>query len=152
MDQELHDAGRAIVLIRLMVALVFVTEGVLKFLEPQQLGGGRFARIGIPFPGVMGPFVGGVEIVFGILVLLGLATRLAAVPLLIDISVAILSTKVPILLGRGFWGFALPKLDAYGLLSMLHEARTDLSMWLALLFLAVVGGGAWSLDALRRRR
>jgi len=152
MDQELHDSGRAIVLIRLMVALVFVTEGVLKFLEPQQLGGGRFARIGIPFPGAMGPFVGGVEIVFGILVLLGLATRLAAVPLLIDISVAILSTKVPILLGRGFWGFALPKLDAYGLLSMLHEARTDLSMWLALLFLAVVGGGGWSLDALRRRR
>ena len=144
-----ESAARAIVLIRVMVALVFVTEGVLKFLQPQQLGAGRFARIGIPFPSAMGPFVGGVEIVCGALVLLGLGTRLAAVPLLIDISVAILSTKVPILLGHGFWGFQLPKLDSYGLSSMLHEARTDLSMWLALVFLLVAGAGTWSMDARR---
>jgi uncharacterized membrane protein YphA (DoxX/SURF4 family) len=143
------QARGAIVLIRLMVAIVFITEGILKFLQPQQLGAGRFARIGIPAPGVMGPFVGGVEVVCGTLILIGLATRLAAIPLLIDISVAILSTKIPILLGHTFWGFQLPKLDAYGWLSMLHEARTDLSMWLALVFLLIAGAGAWSIDARR---
>jgi putative oxidoreductase len=68
-------------------------------------------------------------------------------PLLINISVAIVSTKVPILLGRGLWGFQLPKLASYGWWSMLHEARTDVSMWLGLVFLLIVGAGAWSIDA-----
>jgi uncharacterized membrane protein YphA (DoxX/SURF4 family) len=137
----------AILLIRLMVGGVFLSEGIQKFLLPDQLGAGRFVRIGIPYPGVMGPFVGVVEIVCGSLVLLGLATRLAAIPLLINISVAILSTKIPILLGHGFWGFQLPKLASYGWWSMLHEARTDLSMWLGLVYLLIVGSGAWSVDA-----
>lgn len=141
------NGPRSVVLIRLMVALVFVSEGIQKFLLPNQLGVGRFTRIGIPYPGVMAPLVAVVEIVCGGLVLVGLGTRLAAIPLLIDISVAILSTKLPILLGRGFWGFQLPKLDAYGWWSMLHEARTDLSMWLALVYLLVAGAGVWSLDA-----
>ena len=87
-----------VILIRLMVGTVFFFEGVLKFLYPDALGAGRFAKIGIPFPQIMGPFVGGVEIVCGALVLIGLLTRLAAIPLLINISVAILSTKIPILL------------------------------------------------------
>ena len=133
-------------LIRLMVAVVFASEGIQKFLFPESLGVGRFARIGIPFPGVMAPFVGGVEIVCGALMLLGLATRLVAIPLRIDIAVAILSTKVPIVLGHGFWGFQVPKLDSYGWWSMLHEARTDLSMWLALVYFLIVGGGSSSLD------
>jgi uncharacterized membrane protein YphA (DoxX/SURF4 family) len=82
------------------------------------------------------------------LVILGLVTRIAAILLLIDISVAIISTKIPVLLGHGFWGFSLPKLPHYGLLSMIHEARTDLSMWFSLLFLLIVGGGRkWSVDA-----
>jgi putative oxidoreductase len=140
-------ASAAVLLIRLMVGLVFLSEGIQKFLFPDQLGAGRFARIGIAFPEVMGPFVGAVEIVCGGLVLLGFGTRLAAAPLLINISVAILSTKVPILLGHGFWGFQLPKLESYGLWSMLHEARTDLSMWLGLVYLLIVGAGAWSVDA-----
>jgi putative oxidoreductase len=139
-------APAAVFLIRLMVAIVFVPEGIQKFLYPERLGAGRFAAIGIPMPDVMGPFVASVEIVCGACVLLGLLTRLAAVPLLIDISVAIVSTKLPILLGRGFWSFARPKLEQYGLWSMLHEARTDLSMFLALLFLLLVGAGAWSFD------
>ena len=120
---------------------------VQKLLYPEALGAGRFAAIGIPMPEVMGPFVAGVEVVCGAFVLAGLLTRLAAVPLLVDISVAILSTKIPILLGRGFWTFTLVKLPRYGFLSMMHEARTDLSMWLALLFLILVGPGRWSLDA-----
>jgi putative oxidoreductase len=78
---------RAIALIRLLVGWVFLVEGILKFLLPDELGGGRFTTIGIPAPHVMGPFVGAVEIVCGTLVILGLFTRLAAIPLLIDISV-----------------------------------------------------------------
>src|SRR5438552_1307457 len=129
------DAPAAVVLVRLLVGVVFLSEGVQKFLFPDALGAGRFAKIGIPSPEVMAPFVGVVEIACGSLVLLGLGTRLAAVPLLIDISVAILSTKVPILLGHGFWGFQLPKLEHYGFWGMLHEARTDLCMWLGLVYL-----------------
>jgi uncharacterized membrane protein YphA (DoxX/SURF4 family) len=143
------NAGKApasIILIRLMVGGVFLLEGVLKFLYPAALGAGRFAKIGIPFPHVMGPFVSEVEIVCGALVLVGLLTRLAAVPLLINISVAILSTKIPILLGRGFWTFTLPDLPRYGFLSMLHEARTDFSLVLGLIFLICVGAGRWSAD------
>ena len=55
----------------------------------------------------MGPLVGGCEVVCGALLIIGLLTRLAAVVLLIDISVAIISTKIPVLLGHGFWGFSL---------------------------------------------
>jgi putative oxidoreductase len=135
-----------VMLIRLMVGGVFFLEGVLKFLYPDTLGAGRFAKIGIPFPQLLGPFVGGVEIVCGAL-LVGLLTRLAAIPLLINISVAILSTKIPILLGHGFWTFTLPNLPHYGFLSIMHEARTDISMVLGLIFLLCVGAGPWSLDA-----
>lgn len=136
----------ATVLIRLMVGSVFFFEGVLKFLYPDALGAGRFVKIGIPFPQIMGPFVGSVEIVCGMLVLIGLLTRLAAIPLLIDILVAILSTKIPILLGHGLWMFTLPDLPRYGFLNMMHEARTDFSMVLGLLFLLCVGAGKWSVD------
>jgi uncharacterized membrane protein YphA (DoxX/SURF4 family) len=57
-----------------------------------------------------------------------------------------LSTKIPILLGHGFWLFHLPKLQQYGFWSMVHEARVDLCMWLGCLFLIKLGGGALSLD------
>jgi putative oxidoreductase len=137
---------RSIVLIRLLVGWVFLLEGVLKFVLPDELGAGRFATIGIPAPQVMGPFVGIVEILGGSLISVGLFTRIAAIPLLIDISVAIVSTKVPIWIGSGYWHFALPKLKHYGFFGMLHEARTDFSMLLGLIFLLIVGAGAWSLD------
>lgn len=140
------NAPAAVILIRLAVGWIFLSEGIQKFLYPDLLGVGRFARIGIPFPQVMGPFVGGVEIVCGALVLLGLFTRLAALLLLATISVAILSSKIPILLGHGYWIFNLPKLGRYGFWSMSSEARTDLSMLLGTLFLVVVGGGAASAD------
>jgi uncharacterized membrane protein YphA (DoxX/SURF4 family) len=136
-------------LIRLLVGWVFLVEGILKFLRADELGLGRFASIGIPAPHFSAPFVGAVEIVCGALVIVGLFTRLAAIPLLIDISVAILSTKVPILLGHGYWRFSLPKLKHYGLLSMLHEARTDISVVLGLIFILIVGAGALSIDAAR---
>lgn len=139
-------APEATILIRVLVGAVFLSEGIQKFIFAAELGAGRFARIGIPAPNVMGPFVGVVEIVAGSLVLLGLLTRPAAIVLLINISVAIISTKVPILLGRDFWLFSLPKLQRYGFWSMAHEARTDFCMWLGCLFLAIVGAGALSLD------
>jgi uncharacterized membrane protein YphA (DoxX/SURF4 family) len=139
-------APNTVVLIRLMVGSVFSLEGLMKFLYPGELGAGRFAKIGLPMPEVLGPFVGGVETICGALVLIGLLT-LAAIPLLINISVAIVSTKIPILLGHGFWTFTLAKLPRYGFLSAMHEARTDLCMWLGLVFLIIVGAGRWSVDA-----
>jgi putative oxidoreductase len=127
------------VLIRILVGWVFLSEGIQKFLFPQTLGVGRFVKIGIPWPQVMAPFVGTVEIVCGVLVLVGLFTRFAAVPLLGVISVALYSTKIVVFAKAGFW-------------SALPEARTDVSMLLALIFLILVGGGSWSIDAALRSR
>jgi len=131
--------AKAILLIRILVGWVFLSEGIQKFLFPESLGVGRFLKIGIPWPHLSAPFVGGVEIVCGTLILLGLATRLAAVPLLAVIAVALFSTKI----------VAFAKLGAWG---TLHEARTDVSMLLGLLFLLLVGGGSLSLDAALRSR
>jgi putative oxidoreductase len=144
------QAPRATVLVRLMVGAVFFEEGIQKFLFPDLLGAGRFARIGIPVAEVMGPFVGTMEIICGALILVGLLTRLAAIPLLINISVAMLSTKIPILLGHDFMCFHVAKLARYGFWSMASEARTDFSMLLGLLFLFIVGAGHYSLDACLR--
>jgi uncharacterized membrane protein YphA (DoxX/SURF4 family) len=128
------DAPAAVLLVRFLAGGVFFTEGVKKFLFAAQWGAGRFARIGIPFPKFTGPFVGVVEIVCGLLLLLGLLTRLGALALLIDISVAIATTKVPILLKSGFFAMEDP-------------ARTDYSMFVSVLLLVIVGAGPWSLDA-----
>lgn len=140
------SAPRSVILIRLIVGAIFLSEGIQKFLYPAELGVGRFVKIGIPHPQVLAPFVGGVEIVAGALLIFGLLTRLAALALLIDITVAIISTKIPILLGRDFGGFSLGKLPRYGFWSMAHEARVDLAMFFGLLFLLIVGAGRWSLD------
>jgi uncharacterized membrane protein YphA (DoxX/SURF4 family) len=132
-EEATNRAARAILLIRILVGWVFLSEGIQKFLFPQALGVGRFVKIGIPWPQVMAPFVGVVEIVCGTLILIGLLTRLAAIPLLIDICVALYSTKIVTLGKNGIW-------------STLHEARTDLSMLLGLIFLLLIGGGTLSLD------
>src|SRR5580693_786683 len=124
---------RAVILIRILVGWVFISEGIQKFLFPAALGWGRFAKIGIPDPHVMAPLVGVVEIVCGALVILGLWTRFASVPLLVVIGVAIATTKIPILHHGGVW-------------AMLHEARADFSMVLGLLFLIVVGPGGFAVD------
>jgi putative oxidoreductase len=140
------SAPASVILIRLLVGAVFLAEGIQKFLFPAEVGAARFAKIGIPAPDLMGPFVGVVEILGGSLLLLGLLTRLAAIPLIINMAVAIISTKIPILLGHGFWGFSLRQLPYYGFWGMAHEARTDFSMLLGSLFLLIVGAGAWSID------
>jgi len=146
------ESPAAVILIRLMVGVVFFSEGVQKFLYSAEVGTARFAKIGIPFPEVMAPFVGVVEISCGLLVIVGLLTRLAALPLIIDMLVAILSTKIPILLGYGFWGFSLRQTAYGGFWGMVHEARTDFCMLLGALFLLFVGAGPWSLDARLRGR
>jgi putative oxidoreductase len=114
------------ILVRVIVGLVFFTEGLLKFVLPGELGSGRFAHIGFPYPYLLAPIVGVVEIVAGAALMLGLYAGDAAVLLLIVILTALFTTKVPILLGHHFGRFEPQKLGHYGLLSFLHEARTDL--------------------------
>ncbi len=145
-------APAAMILVRLLVGSVFFSEGIQKFLYPAALGAGRFARIGIPWPAFTGPFVGAVETGAGLLLLAGLLTRPAAAVLAVNISVAILSTKLPILLGHGFWGFSDPARGLAGFWAMAHEARTDWTMLLGSLCLLWTGAGPWSLDALWVRR
>jgi putative oxidoreductase len=126
--------------VRVIVGWIFLSEGIQKFLFPDALGIGRFIKIGIPSAAFSAPFVGVVEIVAGALLIVGLLTRPAALMLLIDIAVAIASTKVPMLVHKGFW-------------AAMHEARTDLAMAFSLVFLLWSGAGPWSLDQrLARRR
>jgi putative oxidoreductase len=133
------SAPASVVLVRLIVGAVFLSEGIQKFLLPAELGVGRFTRIGLPAPDLLAPFVGTLEIACGLLVLLGLLTRLAAVPLIVIMLTAISTTKLPMLMNRGFWVMA-------------HEARTDWSMLLGSVYLLIVGAGAWSFDAVLTRR
>jgi uncharacterized membrane protein YphA (DoxX/SURF4 family) len=116
------------------VALVFLSEGIQKFLFPAALGVGRFAKIGLPAPELLAPFVGLVEIVGGLLVGVGFLTRFASAALVIDMIVAFASTKIPMLARNGFWAMA-------------HEAHTDVSMLLCSAFLLMVGAGRISVDA-----
>lgn len=106
------DNARTTILIRLMVGAVFLSEGIQKFLFPELRGAGRFEKIGLPEPEFLGYFVGSFEILCGALVLVGLLTRLAAIPLIIIMLVAIATTKAQVLVEEGFW-------------PMLHGSRTD---------------------------
>lgn len=136
------------ILVRLLVGLVvFLPEGVQKLAFPDLLGAGRFVQIGIPFADVIGPLVGLLETACGALIIVGLLTRLAAIPLILIMLVAILSTKVPILLGHDVWIFHVSKLPRYGFWSAAHEARADFCMLLGALYLLIEGAGAWSIDA-----
>jgi putative oxidoreductase len=125
------SAPAATLVVRLLPGLVFFAEGIKKFMFPTEWGVGRFEKIGIIYPYLSAPFVGIVETVCGLLLIFGLFSRPAALLLLIDIAVAILTTKVPLALHKGFWPAEA-------------EARADYSM---LLFLLIVGAGALSLDA-----
>ena len=132
-------APDAVLLIRLMVGLVFLSEGIQKFLFPDAVGVGRFAKIGLPEPEFTACFVALFEITCGSLITLGLLTRLAVIPTITIMLVAIATTKVPILLSDGFW-------------KMAHDARTDWSMLLGSLFLLIVGAGRCSIDTLLRQK
>ena len=140
------NAPAAAILIRLVVGAVFVSEGFQKFLFSEEVGAGRFAKIGISNPETIAPLVGIVEIVCGTLIIFGLLTRLVAVPLILIMLVAIVSTKIPILLGYEFMGFSLRKVSYYGFWGFMHESRTDLAMLVSSIFLLIVGAGRISID------
>lgn len=127
------DNSKTTILIRLMVGAVFLSEGIQKFLFPDELGAGRFAKIGLSSPEILGSLVGTFEILCGALVLIGLLTRFASVPLIIIMLVAIATTKAEVLADKGFW-------------EMLHGSRTDWAMLLGSIFLLIKGGGFYSLD------
>lgn len=126
--------SRAILLVRIAVGLIFSTQGLLKYIDPK-MGVERFARIGFPHPYFTAHLVGGFEMVCGGLVLVGLFTRLAAVPLLAVISTAIATTKIPEVFrsNQGFW-------------FLVSDARTDFAMFYCLVFLIASGGGVLALD------
>lgn len=151
-DRVEVEAPAATLLIRFSAAVIFISEGLQKFIFPDALGVGRFAKIGIPQPALTAPFVGALEVICGILLLIGLFTRLAAIALFFDMLVAIASTKIPILLGHGYWHFTHSMAPKLGGWAFLHESRTDLAMLCATLFLAIVGPGAWSIDYGRLQR
>jgi putative oxidoreductase len=133
------NAPAAVILVRAMVGLVFLSEGIQKFLFPDTVGAGRFAKIGLPQPEFLASFVGSFEIACGVLIVLGVLTRLAVIPTIIIMLVALTTTKAPIFAKEGFW-------------KMAHEARTDWSMLLGSVFLLIVGAGLWSIDAWYSRR
>jgi uncharacterized membrane protein YphA (DoxX/SURF4 family) len=129
------------ILIRIVVAVVFISEGILKFVWAGELGAARFAHIGFVAPQVLAPLVGAVEIGAGAAVLANFFTGEAALCLLAVIATAIVSTKIPILLGRPLGPFALPKnVNHFGVLGFLHESRTDLAMLFSLLAIAIDSG------------
>lgn len=144
------DGPRSILWLRLMAGGVFFWEGLLKFVYTNQ-GVGRFTKLGIPFPHQTAVLVAVLEIVGGLLLLSGLGTRLIAIPFIIEMIVAILTTKISLFLGT----YPLPLPPAppkVGLWAVLHEIRADYAQILTTTFLLINGPGKWSLDAVRERR
>ncbi len=135
MFQKIIHTGRSktTILIRLIVGTVFLSEGLQKFLFPDIRGAGRFEEIGLPSPEFLGPFVGSFETLCGVLILLGLLTRLASIPTILIMFVALVTTKAGIFADQGFW-------------EMMHASRTDWSMLLGSVFLLIRGGGYYSVD------
>jgi putative oxidoreductase len=147
------SAPKATILIRLMAGGVFLWEGILKFVYRNQ-GVGRFTKIGIPAPHATAVFIGVLEIVGGILLISGLMTRLISIPFVIEMLVAMASTKIALYLGTSLLPLP-PAPPTVGIWAVLHEIRSDYAQIMSVLFLGIVGPGPWSLDAvlaLRRRR
>lgn len=128
------ENNNSTILIRLTVGLIFLTEGIQKYLFPELLGTGRFTTIGFSNPAFWAYFTGTFEIICGTLIILGLITRIASIPLIIIMITAFISTKIPILVHKGFWPWA-------------HEYRTDFAMTLLLIYLLIYGSGRWSVDS-----
>jgi putative oxidoreductase len=130
----------SMILVRVIVGVVFLTEGILKFLRPSELGVGRFAHIGLPYPHLLAPVVGAVEIAGGAALIFNFFAGDAALHLLMVILTAIFTTKVPVLTGHHLGPFGPPKLDRYGILTFIHEARTDLAMLFGLIAILLDSG------------
>jgi len=138
-------APTATILIRLVAGGIFLSEGILKFVYANQ-GVGRFTKLAMPFPAFTATFVGGLEIVGGIMLILGLGTRLITIPFIVEMLVAMLSTKPALFLGTS--PLPLPSAPPQiGVWAVLHEIRSEYGQLLSCLFLLLVGPGPWSLDA-----
>ncbi len=143
------SAPRSAILIRLMAGGVFLWEGILKFVYVNQ-GVGRFTKLGIPVPEVMAPFVAVLEIVGGILLISGSLTRLIAIPFVIEMIVAMLSTKISMYHGTSPLPLP-PSPPQVGIWAVLHEIRSEYAQIMSVLFLFAAGPGPWSVDALVAR-
>ena len=143
------DGPASTLLLRLMAGGVFLWEGVMKFVFVSQ-GVGRFTKLGMPFPHFTADFVGYLEIVGGLLLLSGLMTRLIALPFIIEMIVAILSTKISLYLGTSPLPLP-PSPPQVGIWAVLHEVRSEYAQLLTSAFLLINGPGKWSLDALLQR-
>ena len=139
----------ATLLLRLMAGGVFLSEGILKFVYTNQ-GVGRFTKLGLPWPQLTATFVGGLEIVGGLLLIMGLWTRVMAIPFIIEMVVAILTTKISLYLGTSPLP-SPPALPKVGFWAVMHETRSDYAQLLTVAFLMLAGPGEWSIDALLRR-
>jgi putative oxidoreductase len=141
---------KSTLLLRLMAGGVFLWEGILKFVYPNQ-GVGRFLKLGMPIPAFTADFVACLEIVGGLLLLSGLLTRLIAIPFIVEMIVSILSTKVALYLGTSPLPLP-PALPRVGMWAVLHEVRSEYAQIMTVLFLLVNGPGRWSLDALLQNK
>ena len=144
------DGPKSTFLLRLMAGGVFFWEGILKFVYVNQ-GVGRFTKLGIPFPHFTAAFVGYLEIVGGMLLLTGVLTRLIAIPFVVEMIVAILSTKISLYLGTSPLPLP-PAPPQVGFWAVLHETRSDYAQILTAIFLLINGPGKWSLDAVLLRK
>ena len=144
------DGPASVLFLRLMAGGVFLWEGILKFVYVNQ-GVGRFTKLGMPFPHLTANFIGYLEIVGGLLLLSGLLTRLIAIPFIIEMIVAILSTKISLYLGISPLPLP-PSPPQFGMWAVLHEVRSEYAQLLTTAFLLVNGPGKWSLDALLQRK
>jgi len=122
-----------LIYIRIITGLIFISEGIQKYLIVSMLGTSYFEEIGFGHPMFWAYFTGAFEISCGILILIGLLTRLASIPLLTIMITAFFTTKLPLLLDKGILTFA-------------HEYRIDFSLTLLLILLIIYGGGKWSAD------
>jgi putative oxidoreductase len=146
------SAPKSALVIRLMAGGVFFWEGLLKFAYANQ-GVGRFTKLGMPVPEVLAPAIAVLEIGGGLLLMSGLGTRLISVPFIVEMIVAMLSTKISLYLGTS----PLPKPPSppiIGVWAVLHEVRSEYAQIMSCIYLLAAGPGPWSLDALlgRRRR
>jgi putative oxidoreductase len=144
------DAPTATILLRLMAGSVFLWEGILKFVYANQ-GIGRFTKLGFPFPQATATFDGALEIVGGIFLITGFLTRFISIPFIIEMLVAMLSTKIPLYLGTS--PLPLPPVPPQiGFWAVLHEIRSEYAQLLTTIFLLMAGPGRWSLDAMLARK